>query len=239
MEGSVRAFRTVWQALVSFYNELILLVIISLLWWLTGGVFVGLAVFVAWVGLQTGTDAWFAPLVAIPAGPATAALASVARQAARDLRVDRSFYWDGFRSYWRRGLACMAVSMAILSVLVLNVQFYAPQPNTALKVFAIFWVYLIILALGAQLYLFPVLVGLKEPGVPATLKTTAVLALANPLYSAVLVVLALVLTVVCIALAVLLPLAWPAVIALLGEHSLMLFVERSGGNQTPDVKEDA
>ncbi len=234
----MRAFRTVWQALVSFYNELILLVTISLLWWVTGGIFVGLAVLIAWVGLQTGMANWFAPLAAIPAGPATAALANVARQAARDLRVDRTFYWEGFRAYWRRALACMAISMAILSVLMLNVQFYAPQPNSLLKVFAIFWDYLVVLALAALLYLFPVLVGLKEPAVGTALKTAAVLALANPLYSALLILLAIVLTAVSIALAVLLPLAWPAVIALLGEHSLMLFVERSGGNQAPDVKGD-
>ncbi len=234
----MRAFRTVWQALLSFYNELLFLVVISLLWWLTGGIFVGLAVLIAWAGLQTGTASWFAPLVAIPAGPAFAALANVARPVARDRHVDRSFYWDGLRTFWRQALAAMAAGMAVLSLLLLNVQFYTTQPGLPLRIFAIFWMYLIVLDLGAQLYLLPVLVGLKEPSVRGALKTTAILALANPVYTAVLALLAVLLTGLSAVLAVLLLLAWPAVIALLGEHALMLFMERSGGSPTPDVNHE-
>jgi uncharacterized membrane protein YesL len=112
--------------------------------------------------------------------------------------------------------------------MLLNLQFYMGQASLPLQIFGFFWLYLIVLALAAQLYLFPVLVALKEPTVATALKTAGILALANPFYSLLAVILILLLTGLSVALAVLLLLAWPAVIALFGEHALMLFMERSG-----------
>ncbi len=77
----MRAFLVVWRSLVSFYNELFLLLGVNLLWWLTGGFLVGLMAILAWFMLQIGGPWWLAPLLAIPAGPATAALANVMRRA--------------------------------------------------------------------------------------------------------------------------------------------------------------
>jgi uncharacterized membrane protein YesL len=223
----VRAFTTAWRAITSFYAELFTLVTVNVFWWVTGGVFVGLALFLAWSGAVNGVlwILWAAPLAAIPAGPAAAALAHVARPAARDLRVVHSFYWEGLRTYWRSALAVSAASMVILTLLLVNFWFYW-NTGGMLQIFAILWLYLIILWLGALTYVYPVLVGLREPSLVNVLRTTAVLALANPLYTAVLAVLALALAGVSLALAILLPLALPAVLALLGEHSFLLFTER-------------
>jgi hypothetical protein len=81
------------------------------------------------------------------------------------------------------------------------------------------------------IYQAPVLVGLQEPKVLSTLRTAIAVAFANPLFSILIVILAVVLTGLSIALAILLVLAWPAVMALLGEHSLKLFVELVRGPQ--------
>ncbi len=224
----MRAFSIAWRAIVSLYNELFFLLTINLIWWVTGGIFVAFAGVVVLVpGL--GLPLWMAPLFAIPAGPAGAGLANVARQVARDLHVDRDFYWNGFRAYWRPALALNALSMVILSLLLLNIQFYMARGTAVLEVFAILWVYLTALWLGAVLYLPAVIAGLKELTVPAALRTVAVLAFANPLYTFILLVLAGALTALCVVITILLPLVWPALMALLGEHSLMLFMERVGG----------
>lgn len=230
----MRAFQTVWRACVSLYNELFFFVGICILWWVTGGIFVGLAVVVGWPLVQIGGPFWLAPLIAIPAGPATAAMAHVARRAARDIRVDRSFYWEGFKLYWRQALAVNALSMGILALLLLNLVFYATR-QSILQALTLFWAYLALSWLGVQTYLFPVMVGLKKMSVWGTLRTAVALALANPFFTILIVVLGLVLTGVSVVVAILILMAWPAVMTLIGEHSLMLFVERAGGKPDGDA----
>ena len=153
-----------WRSFVGFYSELFLLLGLSLLWWVTGGIAVGLIIVFGFPLLQVGGPFWLAPLLAIPAGPATAAMAFVARRVARELHVDRSFYWDGWKAYWRKALALNAISMVILALLLLNLIFYFTRTNV-LQALALFWAYLIVFWLSVQVYLFPVLVGLKEPSI--------------------------------------------------------------------------
>jgi uncharacterized membrane protein YesL len=227
----MRAFSVTWRACVSFYNELFFLVGTNLLWWITGGIFVGAAVVLGWPLLQVNGPWWLAPVLAIPAGPATAALAYAMRQVARDLHVDRGFLWEGFRLYWRKALGLNAISMAVLSMLFLNLLFYISQRNTLLQALTFLWLYLIVFWFSVQLYLFPILVGMEQPSVLGALRMAAILAFANPLFSILLCVIAILLTGLSVALAILLLLAWPAVMTLLGEHSLMLFMERLGGKR--------
>jgi hypothetical protein len=70
----MRAFQVAWRAIVGFYNELFLLVGLSLLWWLTGGFMVAIAAMLGLAMLEVGGPWWTVPLLAIPAGPPTAAL---------------------------------------------------------------------------------------------------------------------------------------------------------------------
>ena len=230
----MRAFVVVWRSIVSFYRELFLLVGISILWWLAGGFTVAAVVVLGWPMSQVGGPWWLMPLLAIPAGPATAALAHLARRAARELRVDRSYFWEGFRLYWKKALALNAIGMAGLSMLLLNVLFYASQENALLQALTALWLYLAVAWLSILLYLFPVLVGLEAPTIINVLRTCAALAFANPLFSILLVLMAFLLTALNIAFAVLLVFAWPALMVLLGEHALMKFVERAGlGEEAP------
>lgn len=236
----MRAFTVAFRAIVSFYNELFLLVSVSLLWWITGGIFAGLALLLGWAAmsfaaresmpfLDASNPFWLLPLLAILAGPASAALANVARPAARDLHADRSMFFDGFRLYWKQALALAAIGMGALSLLILNLLFYLSRPSPFFQAFSLFWAYLIVFWLGVCLYMFPVLTGLKEPGVAATLKTAIGITFTNPLYSLLLVVIAGALTALSVVLAIFLLLAWPAVIMLMGEHGLKLVVERVRG----------
>ena len=223
----MRAFLVAIRAVVTFYNDLFLLVGMSVLWWLTGGIFVAAVVVLGWPMLEINGPWWLMPLLAIPAGPATAGLANVARRSARELHVNRSFFFDGLRTYWRQALALSAISMGGLSLLLLNLLFYLTRMSGLLQMVAILWLYLIILWMSMQVYLYPVLVGLEEPSVWAALRTSLVLVLANPLFSIILVLLAILLTGISIVLAILLLFAWPALVVLLGEHALKLLVERA------------
>jgi uncharacterized membrane protein YesL len=225
----VRAFLVTWKSFLSFYNEMFLFIGLSLTWWVTGGVFVVIIALAAYVALTGGGlfTLALAPLAGILMGPAQAGMATAARRASRDLHVDRSFYWEGFRTHWKQALAVNGISMVILSLLLLNMIFYAYQPGM-IAFLAIVFAYLSLFWLSVQLYIFPVLIGLKEPTVWATLKTATILAFGNPLFSIILLLVAVALTVLSIVIPLLLLMAWPAVMLLLGDHSLTLFMERLG-----------
>ena len=125
----MRAFLVAGRALRSFLGELTFLVGMSLLWFATGGIAVIVAVLVGYPLAMTGGPWWLAPLLAIPIGPATAALAVVARRCAADLRVTRTFYLDGLRTYWRPALGFSAIGMAVLALLLMNIIFYVIPPQ--------------------------------------------------------------------------------------------------------------
>jgi len=131
------------------------------------------------------------------------------------------------RTYWRLALVVNAINMSVLALLLLNLEFYWALSGTLFQALAILWLYLIIFWLGVQFYLFPVLVGMEKPAVLGILRTAPLLVFASPLFSVLLVLLGLTLTGFSVALPIVLVLAWPALMALMGEHALKLLVERT------------
>lgn len=224
----MRAFVVAWRAIIALYNELFFLLGINLLWWVTGGIFVAAAALWGWSLLSLGGPWWIAPLVALPAGPATAALAVVTRRCARELHVDRSYYFLGLKTFWRQALALSAIGTVGLTLFGLNLIFYFAQQNPLLQALAVLWAYLSLLWLSVQLYVYPILVSMERPAVLAALRLGVAAALANPLFSFMLIAIAGALTVLSILLPILLPLVWPALISLLGVQSLRLFLQRAG-----------
>jgi uncharacterized membrane protein YesL len=224
----MRAFVIAGKAILSFYNDLFVFVTMSLLWWITGGIFVAAGAAVAFVLLAAGGPWWVAPVIAIPAGPAIIALASVARQTIRGRAADRRDYLDAFKKNWKTGLVLNALGMVVLSLLLLNLVFYAFQTNTALRLLSILWIYLVLFWSGMQFYVYPFYLALEKPGLKHSLRLAALAAFANPLFSLFLLVIACALTVVSVALPVLVVIVWPALIALLGESALRLLLQRAG-----------
>ncbi|MCX7707063.1 MAG: hypothetical protein N2204_03540 [Anaerolineae bacterium] len=224
----MRAFVVAWRAIVALYNELFFLLGVNLLWWVTGGIFVAFSALWGWSLLSVGGPWWIAPLAALPAGPATAALAVVTRRCARELHVDRSYYFLGLKTFWRKALALSAIGTVGLTLFGLNLVFYFAQQNPLLQALAVLWAYLSLLWLSVQLYVYPILVSMERPAVLAALRLGVAAALANPLFSFMLIVVAGALTGLSILLPILLPLVWPALISLLGVQSLRLFLQRAG-----------
>ena len=224
----MKAFSIAWRALVGLYGDLFFLIGMSLLWWITGGIFVAGAVAIGLSLFVSGGPWWLAPVVAIPAGPATVALAAVCRRVARNQPHDRLDYTDALKRDWRRGLALGAITMIVLALILLNAIFYLFQTSEVLRFFSIVWVYLAVFWIGMQFFLYPFFAALEEPGVLRAYKMAALATFANPLFAALLLVLALLLTVICIALPVLALLVWPALMALLGEYALRLLLVRAG-----------
>ena len=224
----MRAFTSAWRAIVSFYSDLYFLIGACLLWWITGGIAVALAMIGGYLLLQGGGPFWVVPLVAIPAGPASAALAYATRRSARQRHVDRSIFFEGFRQYWRQALALSAISMGILALILLNILFYLNSTSSTIQLISIFFIYLFLVWGGVQTFLYPTLVGLKTPTIGAALRTSAVVTVSNPLFSTLLFVIAAAMTALSVVITILFLFAWPAYIALLGEHGLIMVMQRAG-----------
>ena len=230
----MRAFAVTWRSLVSLYNELFLLVGVNLLWWVMGGFCIAVAVILGWPMIEINGPWWLAPLIVIPAGPATAALANVMHRAARELHVDRSFFFDGFREHWRRALGISALLAVGNVLLLLNLIFYFSRVGSLLQAFSLLFVVLLVYWASVQVYVFPILVGMKEPSVVGALKMALMMAFANPLFSALIVVIAALLTGLSVALAILVLIAWPSIVVMIGSHSLKLVVEMVEGGKEED-----
>jgi uncharacterized membrane protein YesL len=224
----MRAFSVAWRALAGLYGELFYLIGMSLLWWITGGVFVAGAAAVGLSLFASGGPWWLAPVLAIPAGPATVALASVCRRVVRNQPHDRQDYLDALKREWKRGLVLSAIAMIVLALILLNAIFYFFQTSEVLRFFSIVWIYLAVFWLGMQFFLYPFFAALEEPGALRAYKMAALATFANPLFAALLLLLALILTGLCIALPVLALLVWPALMGLLGEYALRLLLTRAG-----------
>lgn len=224
----MRAFSVAGRAILALYNELFFLIGISLLWWVTGGFFMLLAAIWGGAFFTTGGPWWIAPLAAIPSGPAMAALAVVTRRAARDIHVDRSYYLDGLKTYWRPALALSAIGMVGLALMSLNILFYLFQQNALLQGLTLLWVYVLILWVSVQLYVYPILVSLERPTIWLALRTALAAAFANPFFSLLLLIIAGALTALSVVVPILLIFIWPALMLLLGAQSLRLFLARAG-----------
>ncbi len=142
-------------------------------------------------------------------------------------RADRSFFFEGFREYWKRALGVSAILAAVTSILILNLLFYVSRPEPFVQALSLLFIVLLVYWLSVQIYAFPILVGMKEPSVLGTIKMALMMAFANPLFSVLLVVIAALLTGLSVVLAVLVVVIWPAMMLLLGSHSLKLVVERA------------
>ncbi len=225
----MRAFLVAWWALRSFLGELTFLVGMSLLWFATGGIAVIAAVLVGWPLAVMGGPWWLAPLLVIPIGPATAALAVVARRCAADLRVTRTFYFDGLRAYWRPALGLSAIGMAVLALLLMNITFYASRPNGFMQGLTLIWGYLLAVLAERSVLRVP------DPGAhgeaerpwahcarlysaPWPIRSSRSFWCSSPRCSPVLGVLTVIFFF----------LIWPALMALLGEHAFRLFLARAG-----------
>lgn len=224
----MRAFDIVARTIRSVWRELYLLSGLSILWWLLGGFFAVASAVLVYIMFMAAGPWWLMPLVAIPAGPATAALAAVARRCTRNRAADRALFMEGLRTHWRMALGISAAGSIGIVLVLFNLIFYVSRANAFLQAFGIFWLYLVLFLTAAQMYAYPILVGMEKPAVLGALRLALTVAFGNPFFSGVLVLIAAALTAVCGIVVILLFFVWPALMVFLGEHSLRLFLERAG-----------
>jgi uncharacterized membrane protein YesL len=195
-----------------FYEEMFLFVPLNLLWWLT-------------------------LVLVVPLAPATAGLCQLSYRIAHEQRVDSSFFKDAFKAFFWSSLRVGVLNIVILITFVVNLWFYS-QIEGWMRFITIIWIYGVILWVAAQIYLFPLLFEQKEPKALMVIRNAAVLVLAQPLFTLIVLILALVLTAICFALPVLAVLIWPGLMSLIGSRALADILEQARAMAAEKEKKD-
>lgn len=195
----MKALRTFGKAVVDLYDDLMMLAGVSLVWWL---------------GM----------LLVVPGPAVTAGLYHLAHRIVHEQRVEFSFFWQEAKKRFGQSWGLAGINLLLLALLMVNLVFYAGI-QSFLRYIAFAWVYLIILWLAIQFHLFPLLFEMERPRLGLLLRNAALLTLARPGYSLLLLVLALAATALCVVLPFLLLAVWPALMALLGARATMVAIE--------------
>jgi uncharacterized membrane protein YesL len=185
-------FSVLKRATASWYEEAYLYVLLSIVWVLSQ-----------------------ATVVLGP--PVTAALFHVAHEQVHDRMPSWQKFKDGFVMYWRRGWIMGIVYDLVLMVTLVDLWFYLRHFHGMWKYLFFLWVYVLIVWMGASLYLWPMVVGMEEFSLATILRNALLITLGFPMYTFVLVLAIVVVGAIGVVLPVIGALAFPAWAALVSE----------------------
>ncbi len=161
---------------------------------------------------------WVLAQVTVALGPpVTAALFHVAHEQAHDRLPSWQKFKDGFTLYWRRGWIVGVVYDLVLIVTLVDLWFYVRHFQGTWKYLFFLWVYVLIIWMGASLYIWPMVVGMEEFSIVTVLQNALLLTLGFPLYTFFLVLVMVIVGAIGVVLPIIGIMAFPAWAALVSE----------------------
>ena len=235
----IDALRVTWQSLKDLWEDFVLLIMMNILWSLAA------LLALAPLLLLGGSDPilglvlsfllfWLLPI-------ATGALCFVANQVVRGNAVGWGTYVTGLQRYWLKSLVVAAISLVVLALIAINIQFYAVVLQGPWTVFAVsIWIVLGIYWLIVQIYWFPMLLELENEKILLSLRNALALPLVAPGFSLTLFVILVLLTVLCVVLTVPLPLFMAALLLLIANRAtrsrIDVIRQKHEGRQEDDAR---
>ena len=205
----MKAFRVMGRVIKGAYDELFLVVGISLAWW---------------VGA----------LLIVTAPMTTAGIQQVGNRIANYKRVDFSFYWEGARTNMGRGTLLFLLLLLAPPLMLFSISFYFDRQGWIVTL-GVLMAWILLVALLAGQYCYPLFWQQTEPGLLLVLRNSLVLAVRHPLYSFLMLLFQVLLTVISVALVVPLILLLPGLIALSQNCALIgLLQEMDMAPQPPE-----
>jgi len=125
----------------------------------------------------------FTAIAILTGGPALAAVHNLTNPLPHDKRIDFAYFWDGFRHYYVKSWEILALWVVVAVTLAANVWFYRMwwQQGTQIALLpVILFLWILVLWLGIQPYLFPLLLEQEDKRVLLIFKNAILLALVNP-----------------------------------------------------------
>jgi len=198
----MKAFVIMGRTFKSTYEDLFLIVILSVAWW-------------------AGT------LLVVTAPLTNTGLHKVANRIANYKRVDMSFFWEGARTHVGKGVLLFLIIILAPPLILFSFSFYLQGGGWQL-LFAVVMGWLLLFGLMAAQYFYPLFWQQDKPSLRLILRNSFVLALRHPLYSILMVFFQIALFVLSIVLVVPILLFFPGMMALAQNHALVGLLQEMG-----------
>ncbi|MBW7881693.1 MAG: hypothetical protein H3C34_03490 [Caldilineaceae bacterium] len=191
----MKAFQIMGRTLKGVYDELFLIVMLSVVWWI--GTMLVVTAPMTWVGLN-----------------------HVANRMANYKRVDFGFFWEGARKHLGRGVVLWLLVLIAPPIMLFSITFYLQQGGWLVVLGVVmFWITLLFF-LAAQ-YFYPLFWQQTEPSTTLVLRNAFLLSFRHPLYSILMLIFQVVLVALSIALVVPVILLLPGMLALSHNYALV------------------
>ena len=220
----IDALRVTLQSLKDLWEDFVLLIMMNILWSLAA------LLAIAPLLLLGGSDPflglalsfvlfWLLPIV-------TGALCFVTNQVVRGNAVGWGAFATGLRHYWLKSLIVTVISLVVLALIIVNIQFYAIVLQGTWTVFAVsIWIIIGIYWLIVQVYWFPMLLELENEKVLLSLRNALALPIITPGFSLTILFVLIVLAALSIILTVPLPLFMAALLLLIANRATRSRIE--------------
>jgi uncharacterized membrane protein YesL len=164
------------------------------------------------------------PIITAPA--AYAGLCHFSYTVQTNLTASFSDYWEGVRANLRHGLLIGVANVLIFGMLWSNWIYYANQTGTVLIGLRIIWLTIFVVVIGVEFYLWPILEEMEHPNLHEGIRNALVMLLTNLGFSALLVIVVLLLLAISIVTAVPMLLIAPSLIACVSTAAVLDRFER-------------
>jgi uncharacterized membrane protein YesL len=179
-----RVLRVTWLAIRSVYDELLRLAAIGFIWFVVALLLPFGALTLSTAITETPAVVLSVFLVAfIPAPPVTAALHHVAYQLVHERRFVFGDFWDGLKTYFWLSWKVAALLLVSGAILAFDVAFYLRSAQIVSRVLGALGLAGLLLWLLVQVYLFPLMVLQEDKSIKLMFANAARLALAFPVFS--------------------------------------------------------
>jgi uncharacterized membrane protein YesL len=214
------------RAVLDLYEEWFSLIIANLITFFC--LIPGLTVFLALLAIAMqrpeAENLWvlLIPLTVIAiltGGPALAAIHNLSNPIPHEKRIDFSYFWEGFKLYYLKSWEILGLWVLGTAMLAVNIWFYRMwwQRGTQIAIVpVILFLWIIVLWIGIAPYLFSLLIEQEDKGVLLVFRNATLLALVNPGFT--------VLVIVLLGATLLLSLIFPPLL-LLASYSLVALVD--------------
>jgi uncharacterized membrane protein YesL len=222
------AVTVIWGSLKDLWEEFVLLIVLNVVWALsvllasapilllgtTRPILGGVLSFVLF---------WIFPIV-------SGALCFVTNQMTHGVAISMGTFVSGLRKYWLKSLIVGLINLLVVGLLLLNIQFYALVMQGSWTYFAVAaWILVTIYWFSAQIYWFPFILELESEKVFVALRHALMMVIISPGFALVMTILLAILTVLCIALTVPVPLFMASLLLLIinrATHNRLDFVQQ-------------
>ncbi len=211
--GTVKAFTMMGRTLKAAWEELYLVVGISLFWWLGA-------------------------LLIVTAAPATRGSQGVANRIANYRRSSMDIFWEEARTRIGASWLLTGIMIFAFAMIPLNIWFYSSGGIEGWRAIVVaLWLWALLLYFMVSQYLFPLLCQQSEASVGMAIRNAAVLAMRSPFYSLLGVLFEVLIVVLCFALVAPVVFLLPGLLALANNFFLTGLLQEMGLADPPPQSE--